>query len=807
MPSVTTRIPDSLRVSGYIPDPINTHAKARLMAILTRDDLVLGPAPLREVAVHANFWLNAADAQRLTEMGREQELSLGEVITTLLVQDARMRAASEGQTSGEQNQQPPEELGRALQALGLTEREEQTRFYRHIGGHSAGSATGDHRVLFAEAGTGTGKTLAYLVAAHRLASQHRGAHVCIAVPSHALMEKVLHDWTALVAALKAPIGSSCALLGQGEFVSLSALQAMLPEVDDIDVRDRIEQWIAKAGPAPEGWVVQHRWTAAGLRHAAPTFELLRNVTLDNRDDDNDPGYVSYKAQWDLLPQCSVLFMTHAMLASLTWRRVMAQSRALKDSNEIREAVATWTALPREARENRLYEVLNAIYAASDDTSGQQLIPNLDLLIVDEAHQLDDAFALVLSRTVSIWALRRDVNALHMVQPRIVKRSDVEALDAIWNRLRSFGDADQALVGEGAISIVSQLADVLGQICDRKRPRDVEPVKWRRVSAIANGLRVALQSRVVSQNLVEVMVRWSPDRMWPQLTVGRISYAREMNYLWTVIAARSCLVSGTLYEELPQLSCEAARRALCVPFDNVDTMEPVHARWQYTPVTVCLVSALSTAGGRLRYVRPKAEGDPSEMSGLAANSHADWVDDVAMYIRQAHRDGAGGMLCLGTAFRDLAAISNRLRSAEVGPILEHRSGIALATLREQFLELAEAGERPILLAAGGAWTGFDLHSAKAPDACTDLVILNAPFGATSRTLAREARMQQKRGFSELVAQVTVLVRQGIGRLVRSPNTPANRRIHWLDAKIHQSSTASLLNPVRRVLAKYRQIQVG
>ena len=109
--------------------------------------------------------------------------------------------------------------------------------------------------------------------------------------------------------------------------------------------------------------------------------------------------------------------------------------------------------------------------------------------------------------------------------------------------------------------------------------------------------------------------------------------------------------------------------------------------------------------------------------------------------------------------------------------------------------------------GGAWTGFDLHSAKAPDACTDLVILNAPFGATSRTLAREARMQQKRGFSELVAQVTVLVRQGIGRLVRSPNTPANRRIHWLDAKIHQSSTASLLNPVRRVLAKYRQIQVG
>jgi len=59
----------------------------------------------------------------------------------------------------------------------------------------------------------------------------------------------------------------------------------------------------------------------------------------------------------------------------------------------------------------------------------------------------------------------------------------------------------------------------------------------------------------------------------------------------------------------------------------------------------------------------------------------------------------------------------------------------------------------------------------------------------------------------VAQVTVLVRQGIGRIVRSPDTPANRRIHWLDARIHQVSTAGMLNPVKRALAKYKQIYVG
>lgn len=808
MPSVTARIPDSLRVSGYIPDPINTHAKAKLMAILSRDSLELGPAPLREVSVHANFWINAADAERLAELGKAQELSIGETITALLVQDAQA-AIDHKPPEGDSESSCPDDLRTALQALGLSERQEQSLFYRQIAKACAPDAPGKNKVLFAEAGTGIGKTLAYLVAAHRFASSERGSHVGIAVPSHALMDKVLHDWARLVESLKTPIGSAVALLGQSEFVSVSALRSVLPEIEDIEQRDRIEEWIAKGGPAPDGGVIQHRWTAAGLRSAAPAFTLLRTVTLEHRETDDDPGFLSYKSQWDKVPQCSVIFMTHAMLASLTWRRAMAQSRALKDSQEIREAIAAWTAVPRDKRENKLYEVLDAIYAESEDSAGQQHIPNLGLLIVDEAHQLDDAFALVLARTISVWALRRDVQALHSAQPRIVKRSDVDAIDAVWNRLRSFGDADITLIGDDLTQITQTLSSVLGDICGRKRDGATERVRWRRIAAISNSLKLSLQAKSFSDKLVEVMVSWSPDRLWPQLTVGRISYAREMHYLWTVIAARSCLVSGTLYEELPQISCESARRALNVPFENVLTMEPVHAAWQYTPVTVCMVSSISTAGGRLRYVRPRMDTDPSDVSALEsrANSHAEWVRDVAHYIQQAHKEGFGGMLALGTAFNDLAAIAELLRQLVDAPILEHKAGLPLATLRKRFLDLAEAGHRPILLAAGGAWTGFDLHSAQAPNACTDLVILNAPFGAVSRTLAREARLRQKRGFHDLVAQVTVLVRQGIGRIVRSPDTPANRRIHWLDARIHQVSTAGMLNPVKRALAKYKQIYVG
>lgn len=45
------------------------------------------------------------------------------------------------------------------------------------------------------------------------------------------------------------------------------------------------------------------------------------------------------------------------------------------------------------------------------------------------------------------------------------------------------------------------------------------------------------------------------------------------------------------------------------------------------------------------------------------------------------------------------------------------------------------------------------------------------------------------------------------LVRSPETPANRRIHWLDARIHQPATGGMLNPAKRELAKYKQITMG
>jgi CRISPR type IV-associated DEAD/DEAH-box helicase Csf4 len=280
----------------------------------------------------------------------------------------------------------------------------------------------------------------------------------------------------------------------------------------------------------------------------------------------------------------------------------------------------------------------------------------------------------------------------------------------------------------------------------------------------------------------------------------------MDYLWRAIATSSILVSGTLYEEHPRINCETARRSLSVAIDYVVEMEPVHARWQYAPVTACVVSPTYSPDGRAQFVRPKPDKNGREEAGFQ-RAFASWVGDVATYLQKAHSTAAGGTLVLGTAFHDIEAIAQSLNYKDPAMVtFIQRSGVRLAGIKDQYLDSIRSGHRPILFAVGGAWTGFDLHDPAYPDALTDLAILNAPFGAISKSLARQSRARAHGGIFEVIGQMVILVRQGAGRLVRSPDTPKNRRIHWLDARIHDVAQQGIYSPVKRFLAKYTVLPV-
>lgn len=815
MPSVTVRVPDSIRKSGYIDAQLTASVKARLAAILTRVDIWEPSPPIPEVSAHANIWLNAADEQRLRALGAPRNLSVGETITALLVADAdQWKRPVMGVPA------PPaftcsQDLSRVLERLKLEPRDEQARFFKGLQKITDLQDQGSSklsRVLFAEAGTGVGKTLAYLSAIHAFLKKNKTAQVGIAVPSHALMDQLMREWRRIQDALGEPV-ATVALIGQGEFVSVQALEAIRLNLsmDDAQVADQIQKWMDKGGPCAADGVIRHAWTVAGLRLAAPDFRHIEDVTLVMRDTDEDPGFRSYKNQWATLPNSSLMVCSHAMLASLVRQRIVAQSRALKGDAEVKEATAAWKALTSVNREKRLYEVLNEIYACSDCEDGLDRLPNLDLLVVDEAHTLEDAFNLVLSQNISLWSMKKDLDRLHQSDPRHVTKGAITAMNDLWHRLQRSPQAsvDNALIlhADDKQCLV-EINDILQGVLKVGKKKIADNAAYRRLFQIARSIQMAVIAGDKYEGSIGAMIDWSPDRKWPRLMVGRMSVARELNYLWTAVAQRSILVSGTLYEELPQVSCETARRSLSVPIDQVMTMEPVVAPWQYTPVTVCVAADIRAPDGRVKFLRPtlKNKSTNAEIEAYAMQ-HAFWMEDVARYLLDAHQSAAGGMLILGTAYADVAAIAQLVGKNTKETILVHEAGVALATLRKKYLDLARDGQRPFLFAVGGAWTGFDLHLDCNPNALTDLVILNAPFGAISRSLARENRVRRPGGIFEIVGLMVVLVRQGIGRLVRSPQTPANRRIHWLDPRIHQLTMAAMFNPVKRLFAKYKQIIVS
>ncbi|ABD72040.1 DEAD/DEAH box helicase-like (plasmid) [Rhodoferax ferrireducens T118] len=813
MPSVTFRVPDSIRTNGYIADPVPASGKARLAAILTRNDLTTPARVIPEISVHANIWLNAADEKRLADLGAPNEMSVGETITALLVADAAMWAAPVmGIPVAAQAPCHPA-LARVLASLKLGQRGEQSRFYAGLEKLlSIEDPAQLPRVLFAEAGTGIGKTLAYMAGVHAFLKSLKTAQTAIAVPTHALMDQTLREWRKVQDALGEPV-STATLIGQNEFVSVQALTDLLPDIDQT-VREQITTWIGKSGPCDPDAVIRHAWTVGALRKVAPLFNRMRDVTLSERDTDDDPGYVSYREQWDSLPRCSIVVMSHAMLASLVLRRLTAQARATKDSAAIKEATAAWVALTSTEREKRLYQVLNDIYAQGECEDGLDLLPNLDLLVVDEAHTLEDSFNLVLSQNISMYRLHKDIERLHASHPKQITSATVAAMTDVWQRLRRSGSASvdkvMSLHDDDKNCLIDLGAILKGVLEIKSTPKNQlgSNAGFRRIAQIARSVTLALLAGEQYGGSIGAMIDWSPDRKWPRLMVGRLSTAREMNYLWLVVARRSILVSGTLYEELPQVSCETARRSLSVPFDMMMTMEPVYAPWQYKLVTACVVADTCAADGRRRFLRPVVKDSSPEAVHVEFNAlYAGWVEDVGRYLVDAHKVAQGGMLVLGTAFRDIADIGQLIEKNTSHPVLVHHSGVPLASLRDQFLAAANGGKRPVLLAVSGAWTGFDLHSPINPNALTDLAILNAPFGAITRSLARQKRARQKNGIFEIVGLTVVLIRQGVGRLVRSPDTPANRRIHWLDARIHHAATAGLFNPIKRLLVKYKVIAVS
>lgn len=851
MPAVSVVIADSMRTAGYVPadrKALPTGVKAKLIEVMARSAQELpDELPASRGGVGVPIWLSADVADRLSILGAPSGLDASATASTLLLIDyehwLRGQAAIEvtgDETAADQNLGA---LGRALQRQRRTARAEQGRFLSAL---RALNDLGDRKnaVLFAEAGTGIGKTATYLGFAVDFLLENKTARCMIAAPTFALLAQLEAELMAFGDEAPTPV----ILAGQNEWISSTALQEFVASNSNGLGADQIcalEAWARGGGAAGE----EPRWSANSLLAAVPEFAHLADVTLQKRAGDDDSGWQAYQQQFERAASARLVIMTHSMLAWLVKRRLMAQATDLKGNSAIQAAVDSWkelnkrrttareallvakvdkddaayalateelTTLDEQSAFKRFHEALNAAYQEAGSDAGCDRLPDAELLIVDEAHALEDTFAQIFGTHESMHGLLVAARTLQTKHARVIPPESTSQLEGVNARLKAMGAArgqDDLVPIEADNYLISEIADALLRACQPRPGASKSGLESmaaspeaRRLMRVARTLGLVKKLQQGGASFLGAILHWSPHKDFPRITIGKSSLDREFHYLWTVVATRTALVSGTLYEEIPSYSCTTIARALAIPPSLSMTMEPIHAQWQRDPVELRQIQASIDANGRARFVRPSYKGVSAAQREQASML---WIGDVAAYVRGLtnSKHTAGGILVVGTAFADIHALADEIGDlGDRWAVLVQKRGVGLAALRQDFLAESRT-RRALLLAVGSAWTGFDLYSPQTPNALTDLVVLNAPFGTMGTTLPRLRRQAAKSGHFDVAAHALVLVRQVVGRLVRSPDTPHNRKIHWLDARIHDKGMKGMMYGIVRFLGRYRTVAAG
>ena len=221
------------------------------------------------------LWLSNPEATRLAGLAKKAKYaSEGEFATALLNAGAeaydRAHPPSPEVAADEAAAQAQTLLDGINACYGHTTRPEQATFHRNLRHFLADDATPDHGVLFAEAATGVGKTRAYLAEVVEWTETHPEAYAVLAYPTLATLQQAVAEWRYLGAKYTMP--GHVALASQNEFVSVTALEAVLADPASRRTRRREEGPRAEARPG----VVEGRRAARSGRRLRPALDPRRS---------------------------------------------------------------------------------------------------------------------------------------------------------------------------------------------------------------------------------------------------------------------------------------------------------------------------------------------------------------------------------------------------------------------------------------------------------------------------------------------------------------------------------------------------
>lgn len=846
--TVTFRVPDSL-LSTLAP---GFGTPALPMAKLKSDLLsVLNAALSSEVepvelseddesapATRVNLSLPDSTAKPLARLALREKCSEGVICRRLAV--AMSRRPSTANTLTEVACPAP--LRSAIDLLNLkrsdhklVSRPAQNQFYLNLDD----SLMNDGRIGLCEAATGTGKTMSMLLAAKDRLQSAPTSRLVIAVPTVSVMRQFASEYRRLVdAGVEMPVLRH--IVGRRAFVSPDEIREIIASGKGGAHCEQVAQWVESGGPAPDD-VINHPWLLSTLESIAPDFPGGAAILSDDASED-DPGLIAYQSQFirseNSLPE--IMLVTHAMLAIDTRRRMSTRDEGVSELFEKVEAERKRAKALIEIGEKEGVEVdAKAAYAEYVELKGNMIDLQVDIsrdsgklppwryLMVDEAHLLENNYSNALSEYVSLVVFERHCVEFRALGGKLSKQK----LDVIQTALRDISsvgkEIDQLWLDEksgAARAVIDSLLEIVDTVsCLEKIPKK----KGSHADEASVKLSV-LRKKIVEQTQSikfacetngggAALLKYSPVRQFPQLYVGRRKVTHYLEFTWAT-ARSGAAVSATLY--LPKgegFTSWYQRKLLGISDARAKDYAPVASAWLYqqveavyTPPPAPFVPKFETEERLV--LRPVSRSDNYPDKATADAAELKWMQDVARALCHIYDTAQGGVLVLMTSYDSVRLLKNLLS----GDLISDQALICASTdeslmaQKSRYVAQSLAGERPLWLAVGGAWTGLDLSGkdcgvAPSQDyTLTDLVIPRVPFGM-NHSITHASRMRDNAEVSWEVLDTMFRFKQGMGRLIRDDGLPpGSRRIWVLDNRMNDTrkNLDKCFYGIRAIISGYR-----
>ncbi len=584
----------------------------------------------------------------------------------------------------------------------------------------------EHKHLIVEAGTGTGKTLAYLLPALRT-----GQRVIVSTGTKALQDQLYFRDVPFLETLLGDL-HVCYMKGRANYLcrrKLFALrdQPVLSGLEEIDEYRQIAEWeqITETGDRAE---------LAALPESSPLWSKL-DARADNCLGSTCPDY----------RRCFITEM----------RRRALESDIIIVNHHLFFADL---AVKREA-------------AAAPDAG---ILPEAAAVIFDEAHELEEVASSYFGLSVSnlrFEELARDIDvllrgkegsaAIPLATQQLRERSRLffAGLPVESEGRHQFSNREEFLETSGDLylSVRSSLR-LLETEMDRLSAIDEAPGLGKRIARLRSELEFLLESNAHN------MVYWIERR-----------------------AFGSAQASDPVQRSAPRSGQETAPRSgrgrsitTQLQATPIDVSELLH-ELVFEPIpTVVLTSATLTVQGGFEHLRKRL--GLTEARELVVPSHfrygeqallylppempdprsPEFVEAAARCIRRVLDHSRGRAFCLFTSYGQMRTLYERLLPELDFPILLHGTAP-----RKALLEEFRATPNSVLFGTSSFWQGVDVQG----EALSCVIIDRLPFAVPSDPVvqARMKAIEENGGrpfFDYQVPEAVLALKQGFGRLIRS-----------------------------------------